>query len=61
MRGRTVLRLLHNLTKDGMTYTIESARPIAGYTVITSDGTAHAFLKLSVALAWIEKQLKAGA
>jgi hypothetical protein len=55
-----MLRLLHNLTGDGMTYTIESARPVAGYTVITSDGTAHAFLKLWVALAWIEKQLKAG-
>lgn len=39
-------------------YTIQSARPQAGYIVTGPDGTPHLFAKLWLALSYIEKQLK---
>lgn len=41
-----------------MKYTIETAKPAAGWVVTDSDGTSHLFAKLWIALAWIEKQLR---
>ena len=39
-------------------FTIESAKPAAGWIVTDQTGTPHQFAKLWLALSWIEKQLK---
>ena len=41
-----------------MKYTVESARPAAGWIVTDANGTPHQFAKLWLALSWVEKQLK---